>query len=193
MNALIVAAAAALIALPAAAQDFSEGSQAKPWNLFGESQAKFMATVTDAVCALTGDCPEDCGAGLRQMVVIRDADGVMMLANKNIQPAFSGAAVDLAQYCGEMVEVDGLMVGDAAITPGLGAGKLFQVQLLRRLDSEEWAKTNRFTKDWAEKNPDAAGKGPWFRRDPRILGLIEKEGYLGLGPDEDAKYIEENF
>jgi len=189
----VTAMLGALLALPAAAQDFSEGSEATSWNLFGEQKARFMATVTDAVCAITGDCPEDCGAGLRQMVLIRDADAVMLLVSKNGQPVFSGAAVDLAPYCGQMVEVDGLMVGDANITPGLGTGQIYQVQRVRVAGEENWAKTNRFTADWAEKNPDATGEGPWFRRDPRINALIEKEGYLGLGLEADAKYIEENF
>ena len=183
---------AGLFAAPALAQDFSEGSQAKEGNLFGVEKAKFEATVTDAVCALTGDCLADCGAGLRQMVVIRARDGVMMLVNKNGQPAFSGATVDLAPYCNQLVEVDGLMVGDPNITPGLKA-KLFMVQLVRPMGQEEWNKANLFTKDWAKKHPEWKGKGPWFRRDGRIKAEIEANGYLGLGAEADAKYIEENF
>lgn len=189
----LAALASALLATAAPAQDYSEGSEAKNWNLFGEQKARFKATVSDAVCVLTGDCPKDCGAGKRQMVLIRADDGMTILANKNGQPAFSGATVDLAPYCHEFVEVDGLIVGDASITPGLGDATLYSVQLVRRMGEEEWAKTNRFTKDWAEKNPDAGGKGPWFRRDPRIKAEIEREGYLGLGHEVDAKYIEENF
>ena len=74
--------------------------------------------MTDAVCALTGDCPADCGAGLRQMVLIREADGVMVLAMKNTQPIFTGATVDMALWCGQTVTVDGLMVGEDEITRG---------------------------------------------------------------------------
>lgn len=186
--------ALAALAAPAAApaQDFSQGSEAKSWNLFGEEKARFEARVVDAVCALSGDCPEDCGAGLRQMALIRSADGVMMLVNKNGQPAFSGATVDLAPYCGETVEVDGLMVGDPAITPGLGA-KLYQVQRIRLAGAAEWADANRFTADWAEKHPEAAGEGPWFRRDPQILEEIGRTGYLGLGPEVDAAFIADWF
>ncbi|MEO0623700.1 MAG: hypothetical protein AAFU49_21535 [Pseudomonadota bacterium] len=185
-------ALATLIASGAGAQDYAANSEAKEWNLFGEEKARFVATVSDAVCMLTGDCPADCGAGLRQMVVIRADDGMMLLVNKNGQPAFSGATVDLAPYCHQLVEVDGLLVGEPEFTPVLKS-KLYQVQRIRRVSETEWAKTNRFTKDWAEKNPEAKGKGPWFRRDPRILAEIEANGYLGLGDEADAKYIEENF
>ncbi|MEM9146951.1 MAG: hypothetical protein AAGC57_12190 [Pseudomonadota bacterium] len=176
----------------AIAQDYAANSEAKSWGLLGEESARFVATVTDAVCALTGDCPAGCGDGLRQMVVIRADDGVMFLVNKNIQAAFSGATVDLAPYCHQLVEVDGLMIGDPDVTPGLKA-KLYQVQLIRPVSESEMSKANRFTKDWSSKNPDVGGKGPWFRRDPRILAEIEANGYLGLGAEADAAFIEENF
>jgi hypothetical protein len=179
-------------AAPALAQEFSQGSEAKNWNLFGEEKARFEARVTDAVCALTGDCPADCGAGLRQMVLIREADGVMVLANKNGQPAFSGATVDLAPYCGKTVEVDGLSIGDSSITPGLNR-KLYMVQKLRVKGETEWSKADLFTKDWSAKNPDSAGKGGWFTSDPRINAEIEANGRLGIGAEADAQYIKENF
>lgn len=179
-------------AAPAAAQDFSEGSEASAWNLFGERKARFTATVTDAVCALTGDCPQDCGAGLRQMVLIREADGAMVLALKNGQPVFSGATFDLAPFCGQTVEVDGLLVGDPAITPAAGSAPLYQVQRIRTAGAE-WQKADAFTGAWAERFPEAAGKGEWFRNDPRIRERLEAEGYLGLGQEADAAYTKENF
>lgn len=185
-TALMLAAGAAM-----ADGDFSEGSQAKEWNVFGVEKARFEARVVDAVCALTGDCPEDCGAGLRQMALIRAADGVMVLANKNAQAAFTGAGVDLAPYCNQTVTVDGLLVGDPEITPGLGA-KLYQVQTVTTADGETH-KANLWTRDWAAMNPDATGKGPWFRRDPRILSRIGESGYFGLGPEVDEAYIRDNY
>lgn len=183
---------AALAASPAVAGDFSAGSQAKSWGLLGEELARFEGRVTDALCQITGDCPADCGAGKRQMGVLRAADGVFLLATKNTQPAFTGATVDLAPYCGREVEVDGLLVGDPDVTPGLTA-KMLQVQTVRVLGEETLHKTDRWTGDWSARHPDAAGEGPWFRRDPGVAAQIEAHGRLGLGAEADAKFIEENF
>ncbi len=186
--------AAPLAATPALAEgEFSAGSEAKSWSLMGEEMARFEGKVVDALCALTGDCPADCGAGKRQMGILRSADGRFLLVNKNGQPAFTGATVDLVPYCGQTVEVDGLLVGDRDVTPVLGDGKLFQVQTVRILGEGAAKKTNLWTKDWAERNSDVGGKGPWFRRDPEVMEQIEAHGRLGLGAEEDQKYIEENF
>jgi len=178
----------ALIAAPALAQDFSANSEARSWNLYAEQPARFEARVVDILCELTGDCPADCGAGKRQIGLIRSADNVMVLAIKNSQPAFSGAAVDMAPYCGQLVEVDGLMIDD----PDLNARNLYMVQKVRIGDGE-WAKANQFTRVWARENPEAKGKGAWFRRDPRIRAIIATTGYLGLGLDVDAAFIREWF
>ncbi len=186
--------AAPLAATPALAEgEFSAGSQANSWSLLGEETARFEGKVVDALCALTGDCPADCGAGMRQMGILRIADGRFLLTNKNGQPAFTGATVDLAVYCGKTVEVDGLLVGDREVTPGLGNGRLLQVQTVRVVGEDAAKKTNLWTKDWAERNTDVGGKGPWFRRDPKVMEQIETHGRLGLGAEEDQKYIEENF
>jgi hypothetical protein len=194
MKRLVTAAALILAAAPALAEgDFSAGSQAKSWSLLGEEKARFVGRVVDALCLLTGDCPADCGAGKRQMGILRAADGRFLLVNKNGQPAFTGATVDLVPYCGRTVEVDGLLVGDRDVTPGLGDAKLFQVQTVRIPGEEEAAKTNLWTKDWKKRNPDVGGKGSWFRRDPRVMEQIEAHGRFGLGAAEDQKYIEENF
>ena len=184
---------AALIAGPALAQDFSKGSEAKEWGLQGEQKARFTATVSDLVCSVTGDCPEDCGAGARQMVLIRDTDGMVVLALKNGQSVFSGATFDLAAFCQQSVEVDGVTIGDPEVTPSANGATLYMVQRIRVQGDEEWTDAKGFTKAWSQQFPDAGGKGPWFRRDPRINALIESEGYLGLGLEEDAAYIEENY
>lgn len=178
-----------LLAAPAFAQDFSEGSNAKSWNLYAEQPATFEAKVVDALCQLTGDCPDDCGAGKRQMGLLRTEDDVFVLALKNRQAAFSGAAADLAPYCGQVVEVDGLLLDD----PDLNAKNMYLVQSIRPVGSQDWAKANQFTKVWAKENPEAKGKGPWFRRDPRVNEVISREGYLGLGPDTDETFITEWF
>ncbi len=186
--------APALLALalagPAAAQDFSAGSEANSWGLLGEENARFEATVVDVLCELGGDCPVDCGGGARQLGLLRSLDGVLVMPMKNGQPVFSGAVADLLPYCGETVEVDGLLVGAPEATPA----KFYQVQTIRRLDEAEAAPANRFTKAWAEANPEAAAEGgDWFRADPDVRARIEAEGYLGLGPETDAAFIAEWF
>lgn len=180
--------ALALLASPLMAQDFSETSEAKTWNLYAEVPSRFEAKVVDVLCELTGDCPAQCGGGARQLGLIRSADDVMVLPMKNSQPAFTGAAQELAPFCNMLVEVDGLMIEDE----DLGASNIYLVQRIKAGDAD-WIKADTWTKKWAEKHPDAQGKGPWFRRDPRIKAVIASEGYLGLGPEADAAYAEENF
>ena len=184
-----LALALSLAAAPLAAQDFAQGSEARSWNLYAEKPARFEARVVDVLCELTGDCPADCGAGRRQMGLVRSADGVLVLALKNSQPNFMGAARELAPFCNQTVTVDGLLIDD----PDLGAKHVYQVQTILPEGASEPVKANTASSRWAEENPDAAGDGPWFRRDPRIKAIIAEEGYLGLGPEADATYAEENF
>ena len=97
LRTMIAAILATLMAMPVAAEgEFSEGSQVKGWkNLQGRENALFKAKIVDILCELTGDCAEKCGAGKRQMGLIREADGVLVLAAKNSQASFNGATVDL--------------------------------------------------------------------------------------------------
>ncbi len=176
----------AFAATPAAGQDFSEGSTAKSWNLYAEQPAFFEAQVVDPLCLFTEDCPADCGGGARQLALLRTADDALVFPLKNSQAAFTGAANELLPYCGKTVEVDGLLIED----PDLGATNVYLLQKIRESGTEDWVKANRWTKDWAAANPEAKGKGPWFRRDPRVLAEIEAEGYLGLGTDE-TEFIKE--
>ena len=185
MRSLVLALCA--LGTGALAQDFSQGSEAKEWGLIGEQKARFAATVVDPLCELTGDCPDNCGDGRRQLALIREADGVMVLPLKNSQAAFTGAPVELLPFCGQAVEVDGVLLEDAEV----GSKNVYMVQLIRTQGDAEWTKANRWTKDWAAKNPDAKGKGPWFRRDPRILAEIEREGWLGLGPEAETDFVKE--
>jgi hypothetical protein len=174
-------------ALPATAQDFSAGSTAKPWNLYAEQPAFFEAKVVDVTCEITGDCPADCGAGARQLGLLRSADGVLVYPNKNAQALFTGAAQELLPYCGQQVEVDGLLLND----PEIGANNIYLVQKIRSVGATEWVAANQWTKDWAAANPDAAGEGPWYQRDPRVLAEIATDGYFGLGLEQDAAILKE--
>lgn len=180
-----------LIATPALAEgEFSEGSAAKGWGVYGEEPALFTGKVVDIVCELAGDCVDDCGAGKRQMGIIREADDVLVLVAKNSQAAFTGAAAELAPFCNQMVEVDGNLVGDAEYTPV----KFYQIQTIRPVGTEEWTKANQWTKVWNAEHPEFEGvKGPWFRKDARIAEQIEAEGYLGLGAEIDEAFKEEWF
>ena len=176
-------AAFILFAAPLAAQDFSEGSEARTWNLYAEQPALFEARVVDVMCEITGDCPANCGDGERQLGLLRKVDGVLTLVTKNNQPAFTGAVVDLLPYCGQEVTVDGLMINDEDFP----VNNIYLVQRIKTAEGD-WTKASQFTKVWAKDNPEAKGKGPWFRRDPRILAEIEREGYLGLGLETDAEF-----
>ena len=189
---LAVALGAALPGLPAGAEgEFAEGSQVAGWdNLQGREPALFRARVLDVVCALTGDCPEDCGGGARQMALLREADGKLILAAKNAEPLFTGATVDLAPYCGQTVTVDGLMVGN----PELTDTKVYQVFRIQREGSDKWAKAERWSRVWRRQNKEAAkGGGEWFRHDPGVQAAIEADGWLGLGEAADRQFIEEFY
>ena len=182
---------AAILALPqaATAQDFSAGSEAESWNLYAEQPARFEAKVVDILCEIAGDCAADCGAGKRQLGLLRVADNALVYPNKNGQPVFSGAASELLPYCGQQVEVDGLMISD----PDIGATNIYQLQKIRAAGAADWVKSNRWTKDWQAANPANTGKEPWFRRDPRVNARIAASGYLGLGLDTDKAFIAELF
>ncbi|MEX2519344.1 MAG: hypothetical protein WD969_08450 [Paracoccaceae bacterium] len=187
---LFIAAALALVAAPALANDFSEGSAAKEWGLLGEEKARFEAKVVDLLCEVGGDCPPDCGAGARQLGLLRSPDGALIVPMKNGQPLFNGAADDLQPWCGKDVEVDGVLVGDEEQTPV----KFYMVQFIREAGAGKWSKADRWTKVWAERNPEAATQeGPWFRKDPRVGAKIAADGYLGLGAEMDATFIEYYF
>ncbi|MEO3415744.1 hypothetical protein AAFO92_13900 [Roseovarius sp. CAU 1744] len=178
-----------VLAAPLAAQDFSERSTARAWNLYGEAPAFFEARVTDPLCELTGECAENCGGGALQLTLVRTVDNVMVFPLKNSQPVFTGAVQELLPFCGQTVEVDGLMITD----PELGAQNVYLVQKIRLSGTEEWTKADTWTKKWAAANPEAKGKGPWFRRDPDIKAEIAEEGYLGLGAEADEAFIADWF
>jgi hypothetical protein len=190
IKAALFAAMTLAAAMPAAAQEFSEGSRANNWNLTGEEKARFSGKVVDLLCELAGDCADQCGAGSRQLAIVRTKDNALVPVLKNGQPLFNGAVADLLPYCGEMVEVDGLLIGDETAK----GAKFYQVQLIRRDGEAEFQKTELWTKTWDKQHPELAGQeGEWFRKDPVIAKHIEAEGHFGLGKDVDEKYAKENF
>ena len=187
MRILIAGAVTALMSLPAMAQE----SQVKGWKgLEGREAVVFKAKVVDVLCELSGDCAEKCGNARRQIGLVRESDGKLILAAKNQQAGFQGAAADLYAYCGQTITVDGLMVGNTALTDT----KFFQVHFIQKDGSEKWLPTKRWTRIWKRNNPEAAKlKGRWYRNDPAIQAEIKANGYLGLGAEADEKFIKENY
>ena len=189
IKSLIVSAAGALLLITGAqAADFSQGSKAKEWNLYGEEKAKFSGKVVDILCELSGNCSNNCGDGKRHLGIVRSADNKLIAVLKNRQASFNGATEDLLPYCNKNVDVDGLMIGEDEFA----ASRFYMVQLIRVAGEEKWNKTTRWTKQWRKKNPEAKGKGAWFRRDPRVKKQLAENGHFGLGLEFDQKYIEEN-
>ena len=146
---------------------------ANSWNLPGEEIVRFDATVKDVLCVLSGDCPEDCGAGKRLLGLLKD-DGELVLPIKNGGP-FTGATNDLIGYCGQKITVDGLFTINYGV-------KSFAMQFTKPAGGE-WSRANAFVKDWAaERGLGLKDKKvrAWFRNDETILELIEERGVLGL-------------
>ena len=61
---LLTALIAALFTLPSTA-DAAQG-----WGLINEEIVRFDAKVVDVLCELTGNCPDNCGGGKRQLGLI---------------------------------------------------------------------------------------------------------------------------
>lgn len=155
-----------------------EGGAAEKWGLPDEEVVRFDAQVVDLLCELSGDCPANCGGGARQLA-LKTNDGNLVLPVKNVVP-FAGTAAELIEFCGQRVTADGLL------TTNRGATLLFVLQFVRQAPDGKWRRANRFLPKWAEKNgvaPDSAQAKRWFRNDPAVKGLIDRQGKLGLGPE----------
>ncbi|UUX49743.1 hypothetical protein NUH88_20385 [Nisaea acidiphila] len=142
---------------------------AQKWGIDGEMTAQFEAKVVDLLCELNGDCPAGCGAGKRQLGLLRD-DGRLLIAVKS-NTLFAGATLDLLPYCGERVEVDGLIITHPAMV-------IYMLQKHRRPGDADWVQATSFAKDWKKRNgsPDAKR---WFRRDPAVKDVIGEFGKVG--------------
>ncbi len=157
---------------------------AESGGLPGEEAVRFEATVVDLLCELTGDCPADCGAGTRQLGLLKD-DGTLVLPLKN-QVFFAGAAAELIGYCARRVVADGLMVTNRGHT-------VFALQFVKGGPEGKWRRANRFLPKWAAENgvgPKSATARRWFENDRRVKDLVARDGKLGLGLEADRKYLE---
>lgn len=157
---------------------------AESWGLPGEEKARFEAKVVDVLCELTGDCPDNCGGGKRQLGLLT-GEGRLVLALKNMT-AFTGAADELIDFCGKEVVADGLFATNRGYT-------IFALHFVREAPDGKWRRANRFLPKWAEANglsPEDKKVKQWFRHDPRIKTVLEADGILGLGPEADKAYLE---
>jgi hypothetical protein len=157
-----------------AALGASGAMAADEWGIQHEKKARFEAKVVDVLCELTGDCPSNCGAGKRQLGLLRD-DGKLILAAKNFDP-FAGAVDDLIDFCGKRIIADGLLIESPK-------AHLFALQFKRLAPDGEWSRANWFKKRWAEKHgvkPASDKAGEWFRHDARIKAAIAKGGVFGI-------------
>jgi hypothetical protein len=165
--ALILTAAGALIAAPAA-------FAAEKMNLPEEREYTGTATVVDVVCELTKNCPNQCGAGKRQLG-LKTPDGKILMAAKNTVN-FMGAVHDLLPYCGKQLEVDGITATQYGTT-------LFMLQRYRPNGKAEWREANQSLLDWAKANkvkPDSNEAEEWMRNDPLVKTAVAKRGKLGV-------------
>ena len=177
MKRTLIAAAAAGAALLASASAHA----AKSWGVTGEEIARFDAKVVNVACELNGDCPANCGDGKHQLGLLT-ADGKLVLVSKNAT-AFTGAADELVDFCNMQVTADGLWTQHRGV-------RFFSIQFVRP-EGGDWRAANRFSKKWAKRTGmDESKAGNWFRHDPRIIEVLEKDGLLGLGAEADKKFLE---
>ena len=140
----------------------------------------FTGLVVDITCELTGNCPVDCGDGQRQLGLKTDDQGTI-LVSKNLT-LYTGATEELKSFCGKLVEVDGLFTENRGV-------RFFQVQKMRP-PGGSWQKATLFHNSWAAEHDTKPRKAKrWYRKDPRIQTIIERDGYLGLGSAEDEKFF----
>ncbi len=141
---------------------------AQSWGIPHEKPVILRGEVVDLLCALTGDCPEDCGGGRRQLGLVTEEGRLYPAVKDNV--FFAGATLDLLPYCGRQVMVDGLVIENPAMT-------LLFVQRLRGSSKEAWKPARAFIEDWTARN------GPskeWWRNDPEVKAVIARDGVFGI-------------
>ena len=165
----------AILSLVLSAASAAAALAAESWGLPEEEETRFEAKVVDALCELTGDCPDRCGDGKRQFGLLTD-EGELILPIKNVVP-FAGTAMELLEFCGKQVIADGLFSTNRGV-------KIFALQFVREAPDGKWRRANRFANRWAEANGVGAKSKTaqqWFRNDPAVIRVIERDGKLGTG------------
>jgi hypothetical protein len=161
----------------------NSANAAEKWGLPNEKIVRFETKVVDILCELTGDCPQACGEGKRQLGLINE-QGKLILPLKN-SVIFAGTTAELIEFCGATVIADGL------ITTNRGYS-VMALQFVKRVPDGKWQRTNRFLPNWAKQNgvdPKSKQAQRWFENDPRINALLAKDGKLGLGLAADREFL----
>lgn len=156
---------------------------AEEWGLPDEKITRFEAKVVDILCELSGDCPNNCGDGKRQLGLL-DGNGKLILPTKN-SVIFAGTAAELIDFCGKQVIADGLLTTNRGYT-------IFALQFVKEAPNGKWRRANRFLPKWAKQNglaPNSKKTNRWFDHDPNVKAVIAKDGRLGLGLAADKEYL----
>lgn len=150
------------------------------WPVTNAEKSQFSGRVVDVLCELGGNCTDNCGEGSRQLAV-KSLDAGTVLVAKNLTN-YTGAADELWQYCGQVVELNGLFTAHNDV-------RFFQVQNVRP-PGGEWQKATRFLQAWAERTGKSLALAPnWQSHDDRVQEIIERDGILGLGQQADDEYF----
>lgn len=143
---------------------------AEPQSLVDETIEAVTGRVVDLRCELSGDCPAGCGQGGRALGVVTAEGRLVAVVKATVN--FAGAVRDLLPFCGQVVELDGLFVGN------LGT-QLFFVERLRPAGATEWITADRFQSDFAASRPDLPADADFTEHDPRVLERLRQGGPTG--------------
>jgi len=153
--------ALALLAAPAA-------EAADSWGLENEKALELRGKVVDLLCELAGDCPAGCGQGKRQLGILTAEGRLVPAAKGNV--FFADAVPDLLPLCGREVHADGLLIENPAMP-------LYFVQYLKPAPDAQFMPADAFLAGWTARHGEAE---EWWRADPTVKAVIEKNGVLGI-------------
>ena len=162
--------AAVLIMVLAGALAGGAAEAAEEWGIDFEKIVRFDAKVVDILCELSGDCPAQCGAGKRQLGLLRE-DGRLIMVAKN-QDLFAGASADLIQFCGQTITADGLLIENPK-------APMMVLQFKRLAPDGKWSRANWFSKAWGKANP-GKNADAWYKHHKTVLETIKKYGVYGI-------------
>ena len=150
------------------------------WPITAADEQLLSGEIVDVLCDLSGNCAEDCGAGSRQLAIKDEQAGTVLVA-KNLT-TYTGAVDELSQFCGDVVEINGLFTTHAGV-------RIFQVQNFRE-PGGSWKKAREYSQAWAARSGQPVSRArKWYFSDERVDAILEADGRLGLGPEADEEYF----